>query len=49
MGDRLKRDNVEAGDRCGTDGLGARVEAVGMGEMDQIGCEGKLRGPRAEP
>ena len=46
MGDRLKRDNVEAGDRCG---LGARVEAVGMGEMDQIGCKGKLRGPRAEP
>lgn len=47
MGDRLKRDNVEAGDRCGTDGLGAR--AGGMGEMDQTGCERKLRGPRAEP
>lgn len=30
-------------------GLGARAEAVGVGEMDQAGCEGKLRGPRAEP
>lgn len=30
-------------------GSGARAEAVGVGEMDQAGCEGKLRGPRAEP
>ena len=33
----------------GLTGSGARVEAVGLGEMDVAGCEAKLRGPREEP
>lgn len=33
----------------GLTGSGARAEAVGLGEMDEAGCEAKLRGPRAEP
>lgn len=39
---RLKTD-------VGLTGSGARAEAVGVGEMDEAGCEAKLRGPRAEP
>lgn len=28
---------------------GVRTEAVEVSEMTQVGCEGKLRGPRTEP